>query len=181
MLRAAAWPSALTSKRLSLIAERDTNVDWSSSDPTPSWLYAYQIPNDMLHPRNLATYERFIISTIPSQDRQAIMANVTNPILNYIFKQTNVAAWDADLRMAIVYALGAHIAMPLHGKPDRAALLTQQANQFIIQARERAANTDVNAFETVPEWISARGYSGATPGGRYFYEYGPLIAVTNVI
>src|SRR5690606_39709181 len=46
ILRAAFWPSVKGVKRLGLLATRDTDQDWTSSDPFPGWLYAYALPSD---------------------------------------------------------------------------------------------------------------------------------------
>ena len=81
--------------------------------------------------------------------------------------------------MAIVYALAAHIVMPLTGKTSRARTLIQQANDLILAARETAANTSNEVFDTLPDWIRARGYGGNS-AERYFYPTGNLLTVTNV-
>lgn len=179
VLRAAPWPSAQSAKRLTLLRERDNDELWTTSDPSPNWQYAYAVPNDMLYPRHLGTYGRFQLATIPADNRLAIMTMEASPVMVYTRKQEDVGLWDVDLRLAITYALAAHIAMPLHGKADRAKLAQIMANELIMTARVNAANANVGSFETVPDWLSARGYAGSGPQGRYLYEYGSLIAVMN--
>src|SRR5690606_14811865 len=115
VLRAAPWPSATGVKRLALWKERDVTKAWVEGDPDPGWRYVYSTPSDMLRPRYLSTYDHFAISLY--NDSQAIMTNMKKAILIYTKRQLQVQAWDPQLKMAIVKALAAHIAMPLQGKP----------------------------------------------------------------
>ena len=65
--------------------------------------------------------------------------------------------------------------MPLSGKPARAKMLADHANQLLYSARENAANTSNDTYESVPDWISQRGYSGTLAVNKYFYPYGGLL------
>lgn len=170
VLRAAPWPCAKAWGRLALLKERDPTAAWEADDPEPGFLYAYSPPQDMLAPRYLAGYQRFSLTSYPN-NRLAIMTNVNQALMCYTKRQENIQLWDVGLRMAIVYALAAHIALPLHGKASRARQAMDEANNLMVAARDEAANTDVGMLETIPSWIRARGYP--TPGEtvRYFYPY----------
>jgi hypothetical protein len=175
VLRAARWPSAKAWYRLPLLKERNGDNSWVSDDPEPGYAYAYGVPSDMLAPRFLAGYEAFTLSTYPG-NKMAIMTNVADALICYTKSQTNISLWDTGLRMAIVYGLAAHIAMPLQGKASRARNAIEQANSLIMSAREDAANTDTERLETIPSWISARGYGIAPTSTRYFYPLGDLFS-----
>lgn len=178
VLRAAFWPGARANQRLALRVERDADEDWVSTDPDPGYVYAYGVPADIIAPRYLSTFERFIIST-SSDNSKVLCANTENAILTYTKRQTNINLWDAQLKMAIIYALAAHISTPLHGKNSRADRVEARANALILEARAAAGNTDEALHDTVPEWIAARGSAFATPPDRFIYPYGPLIQVTS--
>lgn len=173
VLRAAPWPSCRKARRLALYAVRGDQV-WEESLPEEGWAYAYTVPDDMLYPRYLSQFERFDLGTLG--DQQVILTNVPNAILTYTFRQEIVQRWETSLAMSVVYGLGANIVMPLAAKPQRAALLVQQANDLILGARVEAANSSNVSYETIPDWIAARGYSN--PGdNRFYYPAGSLLAI----
>lgn len=180
VLRAAPWHSAKAYARLAVLAERDTDEDWVAADPEPGFLFAYSAPSDMLYPRHLADYSRFV-SGVYNGTTRAIFTQTESAILFYTLRQVNVSLWSPDLKMAIAQALAAYIAMPLHGKASRAAQAQQQANNLILSARETMANEDWNTLDVVPDWLAARGYAGTYPQTRYLYPYGPLISVTEAL
>ncbi len=109
ILRAAFWPSAEAHSRLSVLAERDETEAWTSADPSPGFRFAYAVPSDLLVPRYQADFGRFVFSTYG--DSRAVMSNTEQVVLAYTRQQTNVSLWDHALLMAIVYSLGAHIAI----------------------------------------------------------------------
>lgn len=175
VLEAANWPSANAFKRLAVTVERDFSEDWLITDPHPDFRYAYSPPADMLRPRFLSTWERFTVGLVNGQKK--IMANTEDAILAYTAKQTVIDAWDASLKMAIVYALAGFVAIPVTGKLARGQWALGLANELILQARVRAANEKENSFESIPDWIAARGYSGAVSPTRYAYPLGGLLSL----
>lgn len=183
VLRAAPWPNTRAFKRLALLAERDPDLEWTASDPEPGLVYLYAVPDDMVNPRYLTTFERFNYGPWDNggTDIMTISTQTEDAILAYTKRQENLAIWDSQLYFAVAYALAAHITMPLTGKAQRAQNAAQLANQLIVQARVNAANTDVEDYETIPEWISARGYAGSYPATRYIYPNGALISIGNSI
>jgi hypothetical protein len=179
VLRAAPWPSTRAWSRLPLLKVRDSDQAWVADDPAPEFLFAYGVPSDMLAPRYLAGYQRFSLSSYPG-NRLAIMTNQEDALLCYTSRQVVIGLWDTALQTAVVNALAAHIAMPLHGKASRAREALDQANSAIMQAREEAANIDMAPVETIPPWIQARGYGGSLSETRYFYPYGNLFSAGEI-
>lgn len=183
VLRAAPWSSAKAAVRLPLLAEQTTD-DWATGSPSPGFRFAYGLPADFLYPRSIYTYARFEIGIyapdVTSTPQPALFTDVEAPILFYTSRQTNLALWDHGLFMGIAYALAANIAMPLHGKAQRAKEALQQANDAILQARVQLANEDFVPLDHIPDWLSARGVSGPSLVNRFIYPVGPLLAVANV-
>lgn len=173
ILAAAHWPSAKAAKRLGLLVTRDETADWVSSDPLPGWKHAYAMPADAITPRFMSTYARFESGILSS--KRAIFTDFENAILVYTKKQEDISLWESTLFLAVAYGLGAFISMPLNGKAGRAEVNRKQANGLIIEARETAANEADMATDYLPEWIQARGYSGAPSNTRYIHPYGALL------
>lgn len=177
VLSAAYWPSARANKRLALSVERSTTADWVSTDPDPGFKYAYSTPNDFLRARWLSDFSYFIVST-NSVNSRVISTNMDEALLTYTKDQTNINLWGPELYMAIVYALAAHICIPLHGKNVRARDVENRANALIYTARETALNSDAEQYESIPSWLSARGSAFNTAEQRFMFPYGPMISVT---
>lgn len=177
VLASAPWPSCKSFKRLSLLKAQESET-WVAGDPEPGYAYIYSSPSDMLHPRYLSDYSRFAMSSYVNEIK-ALSSNCSAPILVYTRRNYAVASWENELQMAVAYGLAANIAMPLTGKPQRAQLLVQQANDLILTARIAAANEDNEITETLPDWITARGYSNPTTP-RWYYPVGAMLQVMNV-
>ena len=176
ILSAAAWPEATRTAYLALVNERDSSAEWVPANARPGYQFLYAAPIDCLRPQYLSGYERFHISATVDEST-AIATTVEDAIFTYTSRLTNVARWSPDLQLAIVDGLAARICMPLSGKPGRAKVLADQANAMLYAARERAANASNETFEHVPDWISARGYSGSLSSTRYIYPVGSLLTV----
>ena len=173
-LRAANWSSCKATARLALQRAATSDVDWADGDPEPPWTYRYALPVDYLYPRWLSDYSNFALCTY--ENRTMLLADVELPILIYTCKQDNPAVWDPDLFRAVSLGLAAAIAMPLHGKADRANVMLQDANELIIRARVQTANESVMELDTVPDWLLARGVSVNTYYNKFIYQYGPLFS-----
>lgn len=170
---AAPWPELTKLASLTLLDTRG-DTDWVNTNAQPGFLYTYALPDDIARPQYLTDFSRFTITSYT--DDQAILAtNTTAAILAYTAKNLAVSLWGPGLQMAMVYALASHICMPLSGKVTRAKQMVDQANSFIAQAREISANTSNMTFDTVPDWISKRGYCGASAVDRYVYPMGELL------
>jgi hypothetical protein len=177
VLRAAPWSSCRKTAALALYAERDFAVDWTSGDPEPPWQYTYTLPTDFLYPRHLDDFGAFIMGV--EEETRVIYTNAEEPILTYTFRQTVPPAWDQDLYMAIVQGLAAHIAMPLMAKAGREVNALEKANMAILRAQVKAANENNVEYESVPDWLTARGVVVGTQPSRFIYQNGPLLQLNN--
>ncbi len=171
VLGAAPWNEAKAYSRMSVLKERDTNVAWATDDPEPGYIYAYAAPSDMIRPRYLSSFEPFTRG-IYNSVTDSIFTNTKDAILVYTVRQADLDLWRHDLENAVTNALGAAICMPLHGKPDRARFALEQANIRITAAIVANANTDEEQFESVPDWIQARGSALNNPVNRFIYPSG---------
>ena len=176
VLRAAPWASAKEVALLAVSAERDYTIDWAAGAPQPPWRFRYALPANYLRARFLDSFARFDLGQYAGAP--SLFTDVEEPVLTYTIRQTNVGAWDVDLYMAVVMGLAGHIAMPLHGKPQRAAAAIDQANMSIIQARVNAANEQQVTYDSLPDWLIARGASVSLAPSQYIYQNGPLLAIT---
>ncbi len=178
ILAAAIWPEATEIAYLALLGTVDEDGDgvWAADDPRPGYSYVYQLPADYLRAQYLGDFSRFLI-TSHSGGRRALHSQNAQAMLFYTKRLETISLWNAELQMAIVYGLAAHICMPLTGKPSRAKSLEAKANELIFSARETAANMSQEIYESVPDWITARGASYATTQ-RYYNPYGALLSVS---
>lgn len=177
VLASAAWPEATKMERLAQVALQDADEDglWAQGDPRPDLTYSYACPSDMLRPQYISGFGRFTIQS-NGDEQKVLMTNNVSPILVYTFRHTKVGLWSQELQMAIMYGLAASICNSLTGKASRTKGLFEQANSRILAARESAANMSDEQFESLPDWITARGYSGGTPSTRYVYPFGSLLS-----
>ena len=171
ILAAAFWPEATKSAYLALTSEQ-TDTDWAAGEPMPGFTYLYAQPSDLLRPQYLSSFEPFRVSS------EGINSNTSTALLTYTYRNELVPSWSSGLQMAIVYGLAANICMPLAGKANRASLMIKQANDLVLEAREASANWNVEAQESVPDWIQARGY-GVQQVSRYVYPFGGLLSVNS--
>lgn len=174
ILSAAFWPEAQKITYLGLVNTRDSDT-WAEDNARPGYTYAYALPSDMLRPRYMTDYSRFLVGTIAGQ--RVLSSNLQQAALVYTERLDDVSAMGAELQMALVYGLAANICMPITGKRSRALDLRNEANELITTARVSAANTSNEQQESLPDWIIARGYSGTTQSDRYFYPYGNLLSI----
>lgn len=171
-LRAAHWSSCRHVNTLSLDAQATEGTDWAEGDPEPPWLFRYNLPNDFLYPRWLSSYENFELTQHDNVIK--LLTNTEEPILIYTKRQTIVSVWDVDLYNAVVMALAGSIAMPLHGKPDRARNALEEANMAITRARVQHANANMVTQDSVPDWLAQRGVNQYSAYSQFIYQYGPL-------
>jgi hypothetical protein len=175
ILRAAPWPGTRGHARLAVLAERDFSKQWQSSDPEPTYRFAYGTPPDMLAPRYITDYSNFVLG-LYNNKTSAIMCNSVDAILVYTLRQEDPNKWDTNLQMAIALGLGSFICQPLTGKNSRAVAMQKDADALILQARVSAANTDTDQHDSIPTWMSARGTALAPPATRFIYPYTNLLS-----
>lgn len=177
ILAAAPWPEATKIAYPALLATADDEDAWLETEPRTGYAYVYAMPSDALRPRYMSDFSRFLYTSYNGQ--RVLHSNTEDAILAYTSRLTNIALWDAELQMAIVYGLAANICMPLSGKPSRAKMLAEKANELIMNARVSAANTNNESYESIPDWIIARGFNHSI-APRYFHPYGSLLSLSNV-
>lgn len=174
ILAAAPWPEATKFDYLALINEQVNDV-WAFGEARPGYRFAYAAPSDYLRAQYLTDFSRFQVANY-NNEKQMLMTNAAQAILVYTMLTDNINLWSSELRMAIVYGLAANICMPLTGKPSRTKTLVQQANNYVIAARETAANTNNERYDSLPDWIVARGFTDAASQTRYLYPLGSLLS-----
>lgn len=168
VLRVAPWASAKAYSRLALLSERDNDADWTAADPEPGYLYAYGLPNDFIWPRFFSDYTRFTLGMVGTTP--ALMTNTESPILFYTKRQERVDLWDVGLQHAVAYTLAARISKRVTGKDSDLQNMFALANDIVNTARAENANAQMDQVqETVPDWLSARGYGGSAPINRYVF------------
>lgn len=177
ILAAAPWPEATKIAYPALLATADDDDAWLETEPRTGYAYVYAMPSDALRPRYMSDFSRFLFTSYNGQ--RALHSNTAQAILAYTSRLENIALWDSELQMAIVYALAANICMPLNGKPSRAKMLAERANDLVLNARVSAANANNESYESIPDWITARGFNTSTPS-RYFHPYGGLLTLDAV-
>lgn len=175
-LRSAHWASCRHVTSLSIQAQTTEGTDWAEGDPEPPWLFRYNLPVDFLYPRWLVTYENFELTQFENVIK--LLSNAEEPVLVYTKRQDIPAAWDVDLYNSIVMALAGSIAMPLHGKTDRARNAMEEANIAITRARIQLANQNSLQQESIPDWLLARGVTQNFNWSQFIYQYGPLFNTT---
>ncbi len=173
----APWPELTKLASLEVLDTRDTEEDWVATNARPGYAYAYAMPADAARPQYLTNFDRFLVTSY-DDNRQVLVSNTEAAILAYTAKNLSIQIWGAGLQMAMVYGLASHIVMPLSAKASRAKQLVDQANNFIVQARETAANTSNETFDYLPDWIAARGFAGANITERFIYPVGNLLTVS---
>ena len=169
VLKAAPWPCAKKWERLAVLAQRTTTADWTNAAPPPGWQFAYAIPSDCLSPRHLHSYGRFEQGRYANG--RAIMTNEAETILAYTATCDDITLWDTDLEHAIVYMLAAHITYALQGKEGRWDRLNMRAVELVMDARTAAANAEETPMDSLPEWISARGFDSVPRAARFIYPH----------
>lgn len=167
ILSAAPWPSVRKYEYLALRASNTTGV-YVTGGPAPGYTFAFSPPSDLLHPYHLHSYGRFEYSLGPT-GRQ-ISCSEEAPLLFYNANITDPALWEFPLVNAVIHGLAAVLARPLTGRGQQVQESYQIAAEEIEGARARAANSQDEQDDTLPDWLVARrGAHVAT--SRYIYPF----------
>lgn len=169
VFRAAPWAELTSFFRLASFATRDEDEDWVATDPPPGWDYAFTLPSDIVRPRYLTSFGRFVMSRVGT--RQVLACNEATPILAYTGRVTNPAYWNNDLQQAVIFSLAAHICKKLTGNDSDLNNMYTLANDLILTARVNDANDNAQgqSLEWVPDWLQARGQNIGFPTQKYIY------------
>lgn len=150
--RAGNWSFARDVVDLSLLATPSSG----------SWSLRYALPTNCLRARYLEGYASFTISGTN------VLTNEVDARLVFTKLVDNPDNWDATFRMAMVYALAAHICGPLTGKIKKASELIANANMLIREGMAETANEGYQFVETLPDWLVARNVYEGVPGNKPF-------------
>lgn len=173
ILSAAPWPEVMHLQFLALLDEADDS--WQEGEPRRGYTYVYAVPSDCLRPRYIDDFSRFLLTSRSGVRR--LHSNKEEAVLVYTRREELVSIWSPDLQMAIAYGLASHICLPLSGKRSRARDLAERANAIMMQARVDAANSQTEMHETLPDWITARGYN-VPQNTRFYYPHGALLSTS---
>jgi hypothetical protein len=112
-------------------------------------------------------------------DQRVILTNQQQAILCYIRRVVNPDVWDDQFQQALVAALGARLAIALTGDKGLAQLKTQEANQFIMLARQGDGNEGLTINDVTPDWIRTRGisYQAWEFSPNIMFDWGPALTM----
>jgi len=175
VLAAGHWPAARAEFKLNLHAERSDNMDWTAGDPAPGHKYTYNLPDDMLRPRQLSSGMRFLLGV--RGDDKVLHTGDPAPILEYTKYETNYGLYDNDLFITVSYVLAAFCANSLSGRDRDVVRLGERANRMIMETRSAVLNVDDEPVKAISSWHRARGVIRAPEPSRYVYPYGELFNV----
>lgn len=162
----APWASVKSHQRLARLSDADLNLPWEDLGAEPGYAYAYAVPSGLLIPRFMSNYQPFSYGSFG--DRRVISTSDATPILTYNRRNEDTAEWDVPLTMTIVYTLAVHIARQVSGRASTIAENIGMADRIVSDMRMQEANVTDEPIESVPDYISARGYAvGLT--SRFFY------------
>lgn len=149
--------------QLTLLAERDFNKDWVSTDPPPPYSYGYALPDDFLRARTLTTADRnihphsflrwggengeFEIHVAEQLGRRWLVTHVKDAVLEYSAREDQPERWDASLVQAVAFSLASRLALPISGSPDLVGVMVEQTEFYINRALENQANADSQLLE----------------------------------
>ena len=179
------------------------------TQPPPPWAYEYAYPSDCLKPLwvvpqfttgfasgipiTTATtggvpaywqgppvrYKVGVDQDLNGNDIKVILTNQEDAILAYCRRVTNPDVWDSQFDQAVVAALAGRLAIPLTGDKALANLKIQEANAFIVTARQGDGNEGLTINDVTPDWIRVRGISYANDYGwspNIIFDWGPMLS-----
>lgn len=165
----APWTACRAFARLSPVGVRDFSESWVPDDPSPYYLNKFQTPADMLIPYHLESFQEF------SLIGNALSCQENTPILYYNRVEVDVTKWEQPLYSAIMYMLAAHITEELSKNRAKKTDNFGLAFDIVEQAQVRSANSGKMQVETLPDWITARGYAYQQPNTtRYYFPMAKL-------
>ena len=112
-------------------------------------------------------------------DTRVILTNQEQAILCYNRRVVNPDVWDDQFQQCLVAALGARLVIALTGDKGLAQLKTQEANQFIMLARQGDGNEGLTINDVTPDWIRTRGisYQAWEFSPNIMFDWGPQLTM----
>ena len=193
VLQAAHWNFARKQVSMSLL--KDGTLSPDQGVPVP-WVYEYAVPSDMLQARYVMPVSvsqsttfvgtpatqypisptvRFILSSDEDAGGNAINVILTNQpqaLLCYTYRVSNVNLFDAQFTRALANYLGHLLAIPLSGDKALSKQAFKIADLTCKQALASNANEGPDIINTLPDWISTRGYTmdwGHAQDGQFIF------------
>lgn len=161
------WPATRVQAQLALLATQGPL--WVPGSPPDEYLYSYAAPADYLRAWHMQDYSSFDIGYDKLTDRMAIYSSLSVAILTYACRNDNVASWTPGQKQATIYGLAGHIAGSLSGRSALIQTNFEKANKFLAEGKALASNATNNPFDTVPDWIQARGLISNMFPNRFLY------------
>lgn len=148
------WPSLRNVEYLPLLKEREVG-NWNANQPSPSWRYAYALPNGCLRPRYIEGFHYFQLEQYKSQ--RALMTNASNAILVYTKTSNDPGEWERELVDMVVTQLAARIAFTMTGKQQIRNDQVTLARQAYEEGVASVGNSEyIPMLDHVPPEIVAR-------------------------
>ena len=138
------------------------------------YLYAYDLPDNLLRPWYLGNHEEFSLESHSDQNRLLTNSPVETWLV-YAQLVTDTGKWTPAMTQAVVYGLGYKVCESLTGKDALVERLLGLANSYLATGQSTSLNSTSNEtlFDEVPDWIAARfGDLPPVRRGRYFYPFG---------
>jgi hypothetical protein len=101
-----------------------------------------------------------ILNGVPAEggsDTRVILTNQEFAILCYLKQVTDPNVMDQMFQQAWVAYLAARVGYALAGDKKLANLLIEEANRFIILARQADGNEGLTVNDVTPDWVRIRG------------------------
>lgn len=144
---------------------------WSSTYPSPPWLYEYPVPADFIRaiyitnsaPAQTAGYlgepQRFAVSndTISAVEQTVILTNQVNAVLIYTANIADPTAWPWYFERLVVIALAHGVCLSLTRSPQLFSELSEMLEQQINIATQMNMIEGLLIDDNTPEWIQALG------------------------
>lgn len=167
---AAYWPNCRAMQGLAVVTLQAAT--WVEGAPPMQFYYAYALPADYLRAWHMADYTPFEIGYDSVRDRTVLYSNTESAVLVYARRSDSVAEWTPGQKQSTIYGLAGHIAGALSGRSALIQANFQKANKYLDDARANTMNSENNFFDSLPDWIAARGNSISVSPTRFFYPQG---------
>lgn len=164
------WPGCRAMSRLAVLTTAP--AVWVEGAPPPQFYYSYALPENYLRAWHLDDYSPFELGFDTTRARAALYTNSPEAILVYARRSDAVTDWTPGQKQATIYGLAGHIAGSLSGRSALIQASFEKANRFLAEARASALNSENNFFDTIPDWLQARGQQISVSPARYFYPQG---------
>lgn len=130
--------------------------------PEDEWSFRYKLPADYVKARSLVNPVGEDADAVPfdldvaDDGTVTLLTSLEDAELRYTFEQTNTTVFSANFILALSYALAAHVAYPITGKPQLTAKMREFAAGYISVAAASDGNSTIQRKPREAEAIRAR-------------------------